>query len=74
MLKEKSISGNGIAITLPAFLKWSSHLSKTDFLHQKTKDMMWQPFEYGNKKMFLPMAGKSIKPIIFRLMVFLAEM
>lgn len=47
---KKAYPGNGIAITLPAFLKWSSHLSKTDFLHQKTKDMMWQPFEYGNKK------------------------
>ncbi|MBP2615413.1 serine hydrolase domain-containing protein [Chryseobacterium jejuense] len=43
-------SANGIAITLPAFLKWSSHLSKNDFLHQKTKDMMWQPFDFGNKK------------------------
>ncbi|WEK70592.1 MAG: beta-lactamase family protein [Candidatus Chryseobacterium colombiense] len=47
---KKAYPGNGIAITLPAFLKWSNHLSKTDFLHQKTKDMMWQPFEYGNKK------------------------
>ncbi|OVE56651.1 serine hydrolase domain-containing protein [Chryseobacterium mucoviscidosis] len=47
---KKAYPGNGIAITLPAFLKWSSHLSKNDFLNQKTKDMMWQPFEYGNKK------------------------
>ncbi|WP_312394192.1 serine hydrolase [Chryseobacterium sp.] len=47
---KKAFPGNGIAITLPAFLKWSSHLSKNDFLNQKTKDMMWQPFEYGNKK------------------------
>ncbi|UMQ42467.1 beta-lactamase family protein [Chryseobacterium sp. Y16C] len=47
---KKAYPGNGIAVTLPAFLKWSSHLSTTDFLHQKTKDMMWQPFEYGNKK------------------------
>jgi len=47
---KKAYPGNGIAITLPAFLKWSSHLGKTDFLNQKTKDMMWQPFEYGNKK------------------------
>ncbi|WP_347216826.1 serine hydrolase [Chryseobacterium sp.] len=43
-------SANGIAITLPAFLKWSSHLSKNTLLSQKTKDMMWQPFEFGNKK------------------------
>ncbi len=43
-------SANGIAITLPAFLKWSIHLSKNDFLDQKTKEMMWQPFEFGNKK------------------------
>jgi len=47
---KKAYPGNGLAITLPAFLKWSSHLSKNDFLNQKTKDMMWQPFEYGNKK------------------------
>jgi len=47
---KKAYPGNGIAITLPAFLKWSHHLSKNDFLNQKTKDMMWQPFEYGIKK------------------------
>ncbi len=47
---KKAYPGNGIAITLPAFLKWSSHLSTNDFLNQKTKDAMWQPFEYGNKK------------------------
>ncbi|MDN3692929.1 beta-lactamase family protein [Chryseobacterium tructae] len=43
-------SANGIAITLPAFLKWSTHLSKNDFLNPKTKEMMWQPFDFGNKK------------------------
>lgn len=43
-------SGNGLAITLAAFLKWSSHLSKNDLLNQKTKDMMWKPFNYNNKK------------------------
>ncbi|AZB11167.1 serine hydrolase [Chryseobacterium sp. G0162] len=43
-------SANGIAITLPAFLKWSIHLSKNDLLNQKTKEMMWQPFDFGNKK------------------------
>lgn len=42
-------SGNGLAITLPAFLQWSNHLSKNDLLNQKTKEMMWKPFEYGNK-------------------------
>ena len=43
-------SGNGLAITLPAFLKWSSHLSKNDLLNQKTKEMMWKPFGFNNKK------------------------
>lgn len=43
-------SANGVAITLPAFLKWSIHLSKNDLLDQKTKEMMWQPFDFGNKK------------------------
>ncbi|MBV8327624.1 serine hydrolase domain-containing protein [Chryseobacterium sp.] len=43
-------SANGIAITLPAFLKWSVHLSKNDFLNPKTKEIMWQPFDFGNKK------------------------
>ena len=43
-------SANGVAITLPAFLKWSQHLSKNDFLDQRTKEMMWQPFDFGNKK------------------------
>ncbi|MCS3870062.1 CubicO group peptidase (beta-lactamase class C family) [Chryseobacterium ginsenosidimutans] len=43
-------SGNGLAITLPAFLKWSSHLSKNDLLQQKTREMMWKPFDFSNKK------------------------
>ena len=43
-------SGNGLAITLPAFLKWSNHLSKNDLLDPKTKEIMWKPFEYGNKR------------------------
>jgi hypothetical protein len=43
-------SGNGLAITLPAFLKWSSHLSKNNLLQQKTKEMMWKPFDFSNKK------------------------
>ncbi|MCY0978575.1 serine hydrolase [Chryseobacterium wangxinyae] len=47
---KKAYPGNGLAITLPAFLKWSSHLIKNDFLNQKTKDIMWQSFDYGNKK------------------------
>lgn len=43
-------SANGVAITLPAFLKWSLHLSNNNLLNQKTKEMMWQPFDFGNKK------------------------
>lgn len=43
-------SANGIAITLPAFLQWSIHLNNNDLLNQKTKEMMWQPFDFGNKK------------------------
>ncbi|MGG7467982.1 serine hydrolase [Chryseobacterium arthrosphaerae] len=40
---------NGLAITLPAFLQWSIHLSKNDFLKPATKEMMWKPFEYTRK-------------------------
>lgn len=47
---KKAYPGNGLAITLPAFIKWSNHLSKNDILDQKTKEMMWKPFEYGNKR------------------------
>ncbi|WP_426278044.1 serine hydrolase [Chryseobacterium sp. S-02] len=47
---KKAYPGNGLAITLPAFINWSNHLSKNDLLNQKTKEMMWQPFEYGNKR------------------------
>ncbi|MDQ0064550.1 serine hydrolase [Chryseobacterium lathyri] len=43
-------SANGLALTLPAFLKWSSHLSKNDFLNPATKEMMWKSFDFGNKK------------------------
>lgn len=41
-------SSNGLAITLPAFLQWSIHFSKNDFLKPETKKMMWQPFNYKN--------------------------
>lgn len=41
-------SSNGLAITLPAFLQWSIHFSKNDFLKPETKKMMWQPFDYKN--------------------------
>ncbi|WP_106914800.1 serine hydrolase [Chryseobacterium aurantiacum] len=41
-------SSNGLAITLPAFLQWSIHFSKNDFLKPETKKRMWQPFNYKN--------------------------
>lgn len=41
-------SSNGLAITLPAFLQWSIHFSKNDFLKPETKTMMWKPFDYKN--------------------------
>lgn len=40
---------NGLAITLPAFLQWSIHLSKNDFLKPETTKMMWKPFDFKNK-------------------------
>ncbi|WP_347218451.1 serine hydrolase [Chryseobacterium sp.] len=44
----RSHSANGLAITLPAFLQWSIHFSKNDFLKPETKKMMWKPFDYKN--------------------------
>ncbi|WP_165852186.1 serine hydrolase [Chryseobacterium pennae] len=44
----RSHSANGLAITLPAFLQWSIHFSKNDFLKPETKKMMWKPFNYKN--------------------------
>lgn len=41
-------SANGLAVTLPAFLQWSIHFSKNDFLKPETKKMMWKPFNYKN--------------------------
>lgn len=41
-------SANGLAITLPAFLQWSIHFSKNDFVKPETKKMMWKPFDYKN--------------------------
>ncbi|PKF74207.1 serine hydrolase [Chryseobacterium sp. PMSZPI] len=46
---RKSHSANGLAITLPAFLQWSIHLSQYDFLKPETQQLMWKPFEYKNK-------------------------
>lgn len=44
----RSHSANGLAVTLPAFLQWSIHFSKNDFLKPETKRMMWKPFNYKN--------------------------
>ncbi|AZA80541.1 serine hydrolase [Chryseobacterium lactis] len=44
----RSHSSNGLAVTLPAFLQWSIHFSKNDFLKPETKKIMWQPFNYKN--------------------------
>ncbi|MDN3691532.1 serine hydrolase [Chryseobacterium tructae] len=41
-------AANGLAVTLPAFLEWSIHFSKNDFLKPETKKMMWKPFDYKN--------------------------
>ena len=46
---KRAHPANGLAIALPAFLQWSIHLSKNDFLKPATQDLMWQPFEYKNK-------------------------
>ncbi|REC49711.1 serine hydrolase [Chryseobacterium pennipullorum] len=46
---RKAHVANGLAVTLPAFLQWSIHLSKNDFLKPATEKMMWTPFEYKNK-------------------------
>lgn len=47
---RRAHSANGLAIALPAFLQWSIHLSKNDFLKPATRDLMWKPFEYKNKE------------------------
>ena len=46
---RRAHSANGLAITLPAFLQWSIHLSKNDFLKPATQELMWKPFEYKDK-------------------------
>lgn len=46
---RRAHSANGLAIALPAFLQWSIHLSKNDFLKPATQELMWKPFEYKNK-------------------------
>jgi hypothetical protein len=47
---RRAHSANGLAIALPAFLQWSIHLSKNDFLKPATQALMWKPFEYKNKE------------------------
>lgn len=47
---RRAHSANGLAISLPAFLQWSIHLSKNDFLKPATRELMWKPFEYKNKE------------------------
>lgn len=44
----RSHSANGLAVTLPAFLQWSIHFSKNNFVKPETKKMMWKPFHYKN--------------------------
>ncbi|MGI9581039.1 serine hydrolase [Chryseobacterium sp. RRHN12] len=47
---RRAHAANGLAISLPAFLQWSIHLSKNDFLKPATRTLMWKPFEYKNKE------------------------
>ncbi|WP_374462921.1 serine hydrolase [Chryseobacterium sp.] len=47
---RRAHAANGLAISLPAFLQWSIHLSKNDFLKPATRELMWKPFEYKNKE------------------------
>ncbi|MFT3920113.1 serine hydrolase [Cloacibacterium sp.] len=43
-------SGNGVAITLQAFLDWSIRLDNNAFINPETKKSMWEPFNFTNKK------------------------
>lgn len=43
-------SGNGVNITLQAFLNWSNNLDKNILLNSDTKKSMWKPFDFTNKK------------------------
>ncbi|MEG1589675.1 serine hydrolase [Chryseobacterium sp.] len=43
-------SGNGVNITLPAFLDWSKNLNNNIFLNSETKKSMWKLFDFNNKK------------------------
>lgn len=43
-------SGNGVNITLPNFLDWSINLNNNIFLNSETKQSMWKPFDFNNKK------------------------
>lgn len=45
---ERAHPGNGINITLPAFIEWNQRLDNQLLLNEKTKDLMWKPFNYQN--------------------------
>lgn len=43
-------SGSGLNITLKEFINWNERLDKNKLLTQETKNLMWTPFEFKNKK------------------------
>ncbi|MEM8508904.1 MAG: serine hydrolase [Bacteroidota bacterium] len=42
--------GNGLNITLSAFVKWNKRLDSNILLDQKTKEVMFSPFKFENNK------------------------
>lgn len=43
-------SGNGMNITLQEFVQWNRNLDNNSLLEKETKQLMWQPFGFKNKK------------------------
>lgn len=43
-------SGSGLNISLNEFIAWNERLDKNILLSQATKNSMWSPFEFKNKK------------------------
>lgn len=50
--EEEAWAGNGLNMTLPAFLQWTKDLANDKFLKRATRDLMWSEFNYKDDYVF----------------------
>jgi len=59
---SRGLAGNGLNITLKNLIHWSQQLNQDHYFSEKTKEVMWQPFQYS-KTDYKFLHGWAIYPL-----------